>query len=358
MASAQPPLRACVKSRQRAIFDVPLAGLQRSETSHSSMPPVNRISGLRLTLESRIYAAGEAGQVAVEILLGRLQLCSGKALRHENLSILHLGPHLAGSGASQEKHLEALAAALQAAPQVVVLDEAQAAGDEAWAEIFNQLVTAKDVLQDFRGALVLSVAEETVPIRQLCSQRWACNAGWLWQEASAEDLLVEEDVLAEGKEHPLLQEVAELSKACFFEEDCVAKAREKGWVLTLLSEAAENGGERRLCGFMCHMLKKPPKAELHIARLAVVEQSRGRRHGRHLMQWILDKAASIMPRSKVAWISLSALDEAIPFYEQFGFTDMTCDNLEDEEHFQTWMELKNISVVPEDVHEDEDEDED
>ena len=34
-------------------------------------------------------------------------------------------------------------------------------------------------------------------------------------------------------------------------------------------------------------------------------------------------------------ISLSALDEAVGFYEHFGFTDMTCDDLDDDEHIQT-----------------------
>lgn len=63
------------------------------------------------------------------------------------------------------------------------------------------------------------------------------------------------------------------------------------------------------------------------------------------MTWILTKAAQ-MPRSKCAWISLSSLDTAIAFYEKFGFCDMTCDDIaEDEDHFQTWMELRNVSVV-------------
>lgn len=101
---------------------------------------------------------------------------------------------------------------------------------------------------------------------------------------------------------------------------------------------------KRFCGFICYHLSTK-SAEFHVARIAVIARSRGKGYGKHFMQWMLRKCA-LLPRTQCAWISLSALDEAVSFYEHFGFTDMTCDDIDDDEHIQTWMELKNISVAP------------
>lgn len=59
---------------------------------------------------------------------------------------------------------------------------------------------------------------------------------------------------------------------------------------------------------------------------------------------VLRKAAR-MPSSECKWISLSALDTAVLFYEKFGFDDMTVDDITNPDHFQTWMEMKSLSVV-------------
>lgn len=309
-----------------------------------------------MTLESRVLATGSSGQLAVDILLGKLELKPFQVSKHECLCVCHLGPHLAGKGASAEQHIAAISAQLQKKPQVLIVDEAQESEDACWTVVFKELVTADSGLKQFHGALVINVSEKFPFVINLCTQQWGGELGWLWQEPLIDDLTILENVPLDDHSEKtpselngFLDKATELSKQVFFEEDSIEKSRNKGWTVTLLTEACrEDPTKREFCGFMCHALHRPPKAEFHIARIAVLEHRRGKGYGRRLMRWALEKCAG-MPQSRCAWISLSALDEAIPFYEQFGFTDMTCDNLDDDEHFQTWMELKNNSIVKEEV---------
>jgi len=335
MAWPAPKELAGVKSRKRPIFELSLGCVAERG--------VNRVSGLKLSLESRICALGDGGLLGVELLLGELSPTSGKVIRHEALQVAHLAQHLAGEGADVAQHVAAAHAALEMRPQVVVLD---ARGGESWAEAFEQLLEERDGLRSFRGALVLAVEEESEAVRAICSQRWRNGGGWLWQEPMKQDLLVLEDVQLEAPEpmvEAMLGQVRQLSREAFFGEDSVQKSQDRGWSLSLLVDQSEEPA--RFCGFMCHELGAK-NAEFHIARIAVIARSRGKGYGKHFMQWALEKCAMI-PRSQCAWISLSALDEAVSFYEHFGFTDMTSDDLDDDEHIQTWMELKNLSVAPE-----------
>lgn len=335
----QSPLElAGVKSRKRLVFEVALGNLE------SDAAGINRICGLKLTLGSRVCALGAAGRIAVDLLLDQRKLKSGKVQRHENLHVVHLGPHLASDLSSVEEHLASCAVALATRPQVVVLEARSPCAAEAWNAAFDELLG--EALQSFRGALV--VAGEECPSPLEGCQCWAGTVGWLWQQQmTSRPELLEDLFSSEAETEPesaLLQEIKALGEAAFFGENTVQKALDREWTLAVLVESisSQQGMKRRLCGFMCYYVRK---GEFHIARLAVVPQDRGRGHGKGLMQWALEKAAAL-PRSQCAWISLSSLDEAVPFYELFGFTDMTCDDLEDDEHFQTWMELKNESVVP------------
>eukprot|EP00930_Biecheleria_cincta_P088899 TRINITY_DN78160_c0_g1_i1.p1 TRINITY_DN78160_c0_g1~~TRINITY_DN78160_c0_g1_i1.p1 ORF type:complete len:410 (-),score=85.33 TRINITY_DN78160_c0_g1_i1:294-1463(-) len=340
----QSPLElAGVKSRKRSIFEVSLGSLDSTSSG------INRICGLKLTLGSRVCAIGAAGRIAVDLLLDQRKLKSGKVQKHESLHVVHLGPHLASEASSVEEHLASCAVALATRPQVVVLETRSSRAAEAWNAAFDELLG--EALQSFRGALI--VAGEECPSQLVDCQCWSGTAGWLWQRPmSPRPELLEDLFSSEAAAEPepaLLQEIKALGEAAFFGENLVEKVLDRGWTLAVLVEpiASQQGTHiqtRRLCGFMCYYVRK---SELHIARLAVVPQDRGRGHGKGLMQWALEKAATL-PRSQCAWISLSSLDEAVPFYEQFGFTDMTCDDLEDDEHFQTWMELKNESIVPDD----------
>lgn len=308
---------------------------------------VSRSSGISLTLESRILASAGA-RLVVQMLLGEeldlgatsvpkyMQLTGSKISRHSGLRVVHLGPHLLPHGAEEEL-LAAAAAELQQGPQVVVIDEAGAEGAEgavAWPRVFEKLLVEA---RSFSGAVVVSLSESASASAldsasaRFCSERWLCDAGWLLQEPLAE-LQISENALCSDEEVAHLSSVSELSKKVF-DEDSVTKAREKGWSLTLLLT------EERLCGFMCHM---QTGTERHIARLAVVEESRGQGYGKRLMHWLLQRAAM---STECRWISLSSLDSAMQFYEQFGFTDMTSDDHTADGHFQTWMELQNLPCV-------------
>lgn len=327
-----------VKSRKRAVFEIPLGSVDA--TSNAG---IHRVSGLKVTLESRICALGPGGRLAVALLLGPLK---GKVQRHQGLQVAHLGSHLAGNEANIGEHLAAVKAVLETRPQVVVLDSE---GTSSWTAAFEMLLEAREGLHSFRGALVLMVEEESDAVKDLCTQRWRQGGSWLWQEAmkqGVQDLMVLEDVLEDSSDdmETMLGRVRQLSAEAFFGEDSVQKSHERGWSLCLLIDQTASEPADRFCGFMCYQLSSK-SAEFHIARIAVIARSRGKGYGKHFMQWALEKC-SLLPRSACAWISLSALDEAVPFYEQFGFTDMTCDDLDDDEHIQTWMELKNISVAP------------
>jgi GNAT superfamily N-acetyltransferase len=271
-------------------------------------------------------------------------------MRHDGLTVVHLGPQLLETpGASVADYLTAAKDALAKRPQVVILDEALVVGNEAWTSAFTALL-GSGAMSAFGGALVICSAVETAAIKQICSQRWTGAAEWLWQESIKDDdgLEVLEDVLSMPEsmlEEPFMKQVHELAWKEPFVEDVIADCHKKGWTLTVLTRPGEGSeGGRELGGFICYVIEK---GSFKIARLAVQESLRKGGYGRRLMHWALEKSAQ-MPRSQVAWISLHALDEAVPFYENFGFTDMTCDAVEDEGHFQTMMELRNFSNVSED----------
>jgi ribosomal protein S18 acetylase RimI-like enzyme len=138
---------------------------------------------------------------------------------------------------------------------------------------------------------------------------------------------------------PLLEQMCRLSKRCF-SEDGLKKALDGGWQMTFLKETCSDGS-MALLGYICYELW--PTAEFHIRRVAVVEGQRGRGLGQKLMHSALAKAARI-PQSKCEWITLSAFNSAVTFYEQLGFTDMGCGDPR-AEGGQIWMELKNVSEV-------------
>jgi len=339
-----------VKSRTRPIFAVSSASLAVTGEA------VSQISGLKITLESRIAAVGNSGRAVVELLLGERQLVRGSPSRHDSLRVARLGPlpTFTHSGYDSGTMATLIADALEQQPQVVILEERPDAG-EPWQTALLDILDGPQV-HSFNGAVITSVQSSESKVGcaalALCHERWLGADGWLWQErVAAESLEVWEDVLGEWslfKDDPrldkFLAEVAETASH-FFQEDTVAKSLEKGWKLSLLIDRdAEEGAE--FCGYMCHMPPSEGKTTMHIARLAVPAKRHQGGFGQRLVLWILRKAAR-MPQSECAWISLSSLDSAMEFYERFGFVDMTCDDHTDPDHFQTLMEMQNRSVVAE-----------
>jgi len=357
-----PALLEGVKSRKRAVFSVESAKIVVGDG-------VSRISSVRLALESRVLASGAAGRALVEVLLGEQKLAAGQAKRHDAFRVARLGPNYIDSDqvvgeVIAEIAASAATAALQDRPQALVIDASrETLQQEAWALVLRHILESPEV-RSFRGAVVVCADEETPLIKSICSERWTGADGWVWQEQLAgDDLEIWEDVLGGkpnyGQSSPSSDIVAELLKEVnevgdkYFSEDVIEKSKRLGWTLSLLVEPCTDG-PARLCGFLCHRLPTSKKNDLHIARLAVPEAQHKGGHGHRLMHWILRKAAN-MPNSECAWVSLSALDTALPFYEKFGFCDMTCDDLEDPDHFQTWMEMPNHSIVPDQVMSDDEE---
>jgi GNAT superfamily N-acetyltransferase len=354
-----------VKSRKRAIFSVPKAYF-KSNGPRS----MNTVSGLELTLESRVAAVGErVVQAATDLLLGNRKIVTGTLARHDSLRVVHLGPHLLStSEPSFDQFLAAVNSALEEQPQAVVLEEAASSNCKAWGSVF-QAILRDPGLKSFRGAVVIGTSRDTLAaVEQICTGRWTGAGEWLWQDTMKEKehgLEYIEDVLSEPDSGSLnqsfLQEVRELAWAEPFNEDLIEIARSRGWNLTLLTTTASSSqccksdsgqepekdcnGRKALGGFVCYKVRS---GTMVITRLAVSESLRTSGYGRQLMQFVLDKAAQL-PRSEAAWIAVSSVDTAVPFYERFGFVDMTDDDIEDAEHFQTWMEMPNASTVPEDA---------
>lgn len=346
-----------VKSRKRPIFEVPKASFKSNDT-HS----MNTFTDLELTLESRVAVAGDRlCRSTIDLLLGTRKLVTGELSRQYGLLVCHLGPHLMKNleQDSVELYLQVAAAALEQRPHVLILDEAQLTGSEVWSQAFHQLLHHQS-LHEFRGAVVICAAEETQGIRRICQQRWTGAGEWLWQESMEEDECLEfsEDVLSKAGEESYVEEqfVQEIRSQNPFLEDTVKVAQDGGWTLTVLTTLESDHAEvdeasaltnstkckRRLAGFICYTFASPGYCK--IKRIAVVKLLRKGGYGRRLLRFALDKASQ-RPHSEVAWVALSAMDAAVPWYERFGFIDMTADDLEASEHRETEMELPNISTV-------------
>jgi len=82
-------------------------------------------------------------------------------------------------------------------------------------------------------------------------------------------------------------------------------------------------GADGLRGFLCYEMFSD-RAELHIRFVWVPKVFRGSGFGVRIMRWVISKASRIA-QTKCRWISLKAAgEELVPFYERFGFVDMTC----------------------------------
>jgi len=163
------------------------------------------------------------------------------------------------------------------------------------------------------------------------------------KQVGAELILIEDMLKSDADNEDLIESIRELSETVF-RFDCIDRAEERDWIVTVLAEA-DPDGQRRLCGFIAYTVKPAPVAELSIKLLAVSQKIKGRGYGTKLMQWFLAKGAQ-MPSSECRWLTVSAWMSAVPFYERFGFCDFGGGNDEDEdsdeeEEEQVWMELKN-----------------
>jgi hypothetical protein len=360
------------KSRKRAIF-------KTDEVKLKSGDKVISITGLSLSLESRVAALGTAGRDVLSLLLREEEPECGETWEHKGLSVVHLGPHLAKEDAASptvQDHMAAMERALRGKPQIIVLEEACAQGGAAWACTFRNLLRSEG-LASFKGAVVVCAHEETIAVRKVCEERWALiGESSVRQEAiTGKQLDVLEDVMSahnaaraleaestggkRGKAQKrssddrskadeiaaLLDEARALSEYCFEEDEFAAD-----WTVTLLTEATQDG-VKSLRGFICYKMYKTADGEpyVYIARMAVPKKCRKCGYAGKLMRWLLSEKARL-PASECSKITCSALQSAAPFYAKFGFQVATApawkaEEEEDPEDPQTWMEFPNYSLI-------------
>lgn len=153
---------------------------------------------------------------------------------------------------------------------------------------------------------------------------------------------VSEDVLGAGATAAadLVEQAFQCEPLVFWLED----ARKNKQNITLFS-CRDADGTRHLQGFVCYHMK-PAGAELHMRFMWVPRDIRGYKLGNRMVRWLIARA-SRMPESRCKWISLDAAEEwLVPWYESFGFCDMTCGP---DQFGEIRMELQNVSVVPNEV---------
>jgi hypothetical protein len=161
---------------------------------------VASVSGVVLTLESRVAALAEAGRAVVSLLLHESEPASGGTWEQKGLNVVHLGPHLAKTDGAvaptSEDHLAAIERALRSKPHVVVLEEACSVGGAAWAQTFRNLLQSEG-LQGFRGALVVCAREETFAVQRVCEERWslAAESAMQQQAITGKQFEILEDVM-------------------------------------------------------------------------------------------------------------------------------------------------------------------
>lgn len=348
-----------VKSRKKKIFNLTAAELPLGD---NTLIPVE--GDVSLTLSSRVCAIGEAGRsVVTATLLGDAD--PEKANHHKNLGMLHLGPHLLAEirpEQTAEDFVGTVSALLGSSrAHVIILEQAknksldmdtqEEEANEAWARIFGRLLRGKG-FQSYKGAVVVLTTEETRAIKQVCSDLWGIGPdGKLRQEPIVLGTELEivtdamEALYAEGNEISLLlEEMKQLTRQAFNEDFEEYRINKPQCVLTLLIErCGVEGAEKslHLCGYMLHEHFLPPRAEFKIDRVGVFEALRGLRYGDLLVKSGVAQAAQL-PESECAWLTLKAYQCLVPWYEQFGFTDMTCD-VDVDPWKLTEMALKNES---------------
>lgn len=350
-----------VKSRKRPVFKLDKAeGLGTCGTRSALSISIN--------LDSRVLAIGEAGEAVLPILFDSDRTVS---TRHASLGVARLGPHLAGLNATPDEHKTAITEALASRPQVVVVEERLHDGGLAWADVFHGMLRSS-ALRSFRGAITIAAREETFLIREVCTERWSDSQQAMethQEEITGCRFQIAQDVLAGISPATLLQAASAPSRRRggkddgvsassqellweavslfehMFEEDLFEKVQEKGWQVSLLIETGKDD-TKHVLGLICYEILGLPRAELHIHRLAVQLNLRGKGYGRILMQWLIAEAAR-MPQSQCTRISCSAFDNVVPFYEKLGFTVCAPPQLEvlHEGDPQTWMERPNASLL-------------
>jgi len=169
------------------------------------------------------------------------------------------------------------------------------------------------------------------------SERWIAESDEIRQRPC---LRVVEDALSLGDEM-LREDVAKIDYCDLFY--WIERAQQNHWKVTRFDAGGcESRDPGTLRGLIFHHMFEA-SAEFHVRFIFVPQECRRKGIGAHLVRWVIDKAAR-MPQTECKWVSLSAADdELVPWYEGFGFFDMTCGHNEGDLG-QTWMEKPNVSI--------------
>lgn len=79
------------------------------------------------------------------------------------------------------------------------------------------------------------------------------------------------------------------------------------------------GVVQQLCGFISFRIQ-PQSQRIEIAHLAVVQQCRRYGYGRRLVMSVIRQARR---ERQIRYVGLSALPEAVPFFQRLGFEALT-----------------------------------
>jgi len=328
-----------VKSRKRLIFEV------ESEHVDTGCETI-KVRNLSLSLSSRVVAVGEKGHAAAALLLldssSSSSSSSSKVLakRHTHLKVVRLAPSEFPCADTPSEYDKAISSALvEQRPHIVVLSEEGSSENAAWKIAFDKLVCGESIWK-FQGALVICAAAETEVLQAHCSERWVAQSDATGAVVGQRPCFrVTENALVAGLKE--LQEDAAQIPYCELRH-WIQSAQAQGSKVTRF-DAGGCEGPGRLCGLIFHHMIES-SSEFHVRFIFVPKEQRKSGTGSMMMRWVIEQA-SLMPLSECKWISLQCSDdELLPWYEKFGFFDMSCGHTEDDGG-ETRMELPNVPAV-------------
>jgi len=303
--------------------------------------------------------------------------------------VVHLGPHLADT--------DAIVAALETRPQVVVLSDAE--NDHGhWADLFTDIVQSSGC-QNFKGAVVICVAQAARVPQGLCSTRWAVTDGYLGSEEVAQCLeeiafqasgleakagtkqaaekaapveppvvevavekliggaSVVDDLCRKGIACPsqasLLAQVSELAVGCFddsaegdAEFDITSVALQQGWTVAALVASDHSGDGCELVGYVTYNVE-PALDALYLARIAVVPKFRKQGFAQQLVRWMSARARAEGYNS--LWTHAVPALQGINMALGFAYVDPADETRPAAEKTSAWMELRDDQGNPTNV---------
>jgi GNAT superfamily N-acetyltransferase len=327
-----------IKSKKTPIFNV-------SEAEVVVGTELRQVKGIKLSLSSRIMAVGEGGLAIAGLLKEEAQVSSGETWRQAELNVVHLAPQELSDHLVAEDFVGAINAAMQARPQVVIVDECLALQNSAWAQAFSMVLNS-NAFSAFGGAIVVLCSDETLSVSRFCPETWMLLGKSVQSVASLETYDVTDHCSGE-KEVELDADTQFLLDQALAIEYCslkhyMDKVPNQPCRIKLFA-STDTDGQKSLRGFMCHEMLEG-LGEFHIRFVFVPKEHRCGGIGGRLMRWALNSARR-MPKSQCKWVSLEAADEdLVTYYERFGFCDFGGEN----EDGNTWMEVANESIVVDD----------